>query len=131
MSLNSQLSRSTVLDPRTNDPYLDEKGRFVIAAKQQELVQRFDVLLHTNWQSVPTNLSYGIPYRLIEGLIANGTKPENAILIYLIQKIQENVEPLLTGFDINGITIDNDAIKVTLNVTLKGKNTTANTTVTV
>ena len=111
--------RTTRLDPRTNDPYFGRSGKLEICTNEEEIIQRLDILMHTHVGTIPTNLSYGIDYKWIDQNAGTFTA-ENALLMDLIKRIETQVEPAITSFEINEVTEFGRTI--TLNVTVRGRN---------
>jgi hypothetical protein len=110
-------SKTTRLDPRTNDPYINKNGRLELASDKEEILQRFDVMAHTQVGTCPLNISYGIDYDWIK---RQDMSPDNAFLLELIRRIEEKVEPLLGSFDVVSISEIGNSIGVQL--TIRGTN---------
>lgn len=104
------MGRTTLLNPRTNDPYINKEGKLMIATDNEELGQRFDILVHTREGSEPLNVEYGIDYEWIK---KQTLEPETVFFMDLAKKIEDGVESIIQSFDIlsmekypNGVEID-------------------------
>lgn len=112
-------SRTSRLDPRTNDPYINRRGRMELASPREELAQRFDVLVNTRVGTNILDISYGIDYDLIKTQ-AGMTDPETALLTELITRIDGKAEPLIANFDV--LAINSYGNHLVMHVLLRGTN---------
>lgn len=121
-------SKTTRLDPRTNDPYINKNGRLELASEKEELLQRFDLMTHTQVGTCPLNISYGIDYDWIRR--QSSMSPENAFLMELVRRFEEKVEPLMGSFDVLDISSVGNSINI--QILLRGSNDiSSNTSVTI
>lgn len=112
-------SKTSRLDPRTNDPYINRYGRMELASPREELAQRFDVLVNTRVGTNLLDVSYGIDYEWIKAH-SQIMEPEQAFLLELIKRIDKKVEPLILNFDVLGI--NEMGSMLTVHMLLRGSN---------
>lgn len=96
------VSKTSRLDPRTNDPYINRNGKMELASQKEEILQRFDLLVHTQAGTCPLNISYGVDYEWIKNQYED-MQPEQAFLLELAKRFDRKVEPLLANFDITEV----------------------------
>lgn len=122
-------SKTTRLDPRTNDPYLNKNGRLELSSEEEEILQRFDIMVHTQVGTCPLNISYGIDYEWIDNQ-RDELQPEQAFLLELAKRIDRKSEPLLANFDI--LRVSSLGNTITLEMIIRGSNeVSTNTSVTI
>lgn len=106
-------SRTTRLDPRTHDIYVNRAGKMEIATKEEEIAQKFSILVHSNVGRTCLNERYGLDYDWIRN---SGLKFHQAFFMELARKFEEKVEPILEGFSLGEITKIGHVAMINVNV---------------
>ena len=101
-------SKTTRLDPRTNDPYINKEGKLELSSDKEELLQRFDLVVHTMAGSCPLNIDYGVDYEWVKN--QRDLAPDQAFLLEMTKRIDRKVEPILANFDIEEVSLLNNEI---------------------
>ena len=117
------VGRTTLLDPRTNDPYFGSSGKLRVTDTDNELRQRLDILMHTQVASVVDNLDYGIDYRWITKNLDVLTS-DNAVLLELVNRIQLGVEEAITSFEITGTKQVGNSLEISMIISGRESNKT-------
>jgi hypothetical protein len=105
-----------LIDLRTGEPTLDQKGDFQQISVERALYQYLDVLFHTDILTEALLPHWGIDRRGIVVASANQSW-EQMIKYSLIQSLSPSMEPLIAAIDSIDLTRDDRSLYAEISIT--------------